>query len=474
MLKYKRILAILLALAVVITAFAACGGSKGSKSKKDASEEEEELIVSNGALKVKKVGNLKAGGSITPCEGGLTYFENEKYGVLSSDGTKDTGAKYYDVRGVNEYFLFTAAQPKDEDDIAGINSTGLMDGDGNVLIEAKYAVIEIADNGRFAQAIEFTEKTDSKEESIGYIASSIFQMSPNDGDPLYKGKWEVYDLETGKLISGVAGTKPYSIESYGDILEYAGDDGYKAYVNLNGEKLSPEAKVFSNGTYLIAEGNKYVCYDSDGTKLFEVANTEYVPTSVVADYYNARKEVGGKDVYAIMDKTGKVLSDGYEEPVYYGRGDLVAIGSDLYTVFGQKIAEGSDDYMSFYMDKEFGKGYIVTSGDTSYLLDEKFNIVFQGDNNEYNFDSGDFTVSKKDGDDSLYYSQKDKDFTLKGFTRSTWIVEVEKGDGTSMLVSTLDGETLIDGYSSYTASPDGDYVYARNADNSYDVYMISA
>ena len=473
MVKTKKALAIVLAVSIVLVLFAGCGAGKEKTESPSANNSKPAKI--NASLKAEKIGTVKHD-KASFYKGGVIYQEGDMLGVTSFDGSSDTGAVFAACNSEGNYFVVSKKLAENENDFEGLNSDALIDSSGNVILDYSYAAFEVL-NERFAVAFSVTERTDSKDEALVYISSKssiITPIAPQDDDFLYKGEWKIFDLTTGKEVPGAKGTNAYVKSAKGNFVTFIDDADNRVTVNYKGEPAPEQATLFSNGSYLLAEGNEYVCYDTDGKELFKVGNTDYRPWSYENGYYSASKTVNNETVYALMDETGKILSEGYgKTPYVYG--SLITVDEKVYTLDGKPFSD--KEVQGIVVDEVFGNGYILRYDDDCYVFvdnDGKVIAEFK-ENDDINVYTSDFAVSNKKDNDYYYYSFKDKDYTIDGHSTRNWIVSVDEADDTESVICTLDNSKLIKGYSTYNMFVSGDnnlYVFAVNADGTKDVYQI--
>lgn len=413
---------------------------------------------------------------VSIAKGGLYYMDSsDKYGVISFDGENDTGAKYVSVDKVGDYFSVKTAKPKDEDDIDGINSVGLIDGNGEEIIPAEYATYE-ALNERYIEVCKATEKTESKDDALLFLTDSLFSLgTPDEDDVLYKGSWYIFDCETGSFIPDVTGTKGYRSAAYGGCVQYVTDGEETVVLNGKGKKLAENANVFDNGCYAIDNNGNGTVYDSDGKVLFEYDSDSLVPTGNYGKYFAAIKyKDSGERSECVLDRNGKVVSSEFEA-VNYIYGDLVAFDGILYDFDGKKVVDGK--FKNFYMD-DTGEKYVVCVNDEKivYLKANGKLIDEVSKKKDVEFESYNLLAYKKIDDDKYYYSFKDKDFSVKGDSLTSWYVETEDGDNLKSLENVMTGKTVLTGYSDYSDAKGTDgtiYICAANkGGKGADIYTV--
>lgn len=394
--------------------------------------------------------------------GGLIYRDSEtkKEGILSLDGLKDSGAIYYKVDTVGGYFSVTLEKPEDPQNIDSLNKTGLVDGNGKVLIPAEYALIDEIDSvGRFFKVIKATEQTTSKDEMLLYLTSKMFSLSASDEDVLYKGVWYVYDVVAGKCVNGVSGTKPYSVNAFGDAITYTSDDGTSMKVNARGEAFPAEAKLVGGGYYYLDA--TYSIYSALGEKMFEYKDGGSITYDETSGYFIVGKYANGSNEYKVLDMTGAVVASGMSKRPYVYSQDMMIYDGTLCDFAGNPMLADKVDtvlkygpfwYVRNYTEKKF------------YLFNENRELLFTGAESENeSFLSVNWLVEKETDQGKRYYCFATGTFEYDGRSVGAGMVSVEKDDGTYDLVNTHTGEVMVSGFKQYTVdiAEDGTiYIFA--------------
>ncbi|MBE6813351.1 MAG: hypothetical protein E7523_10800 [Ruminococcaceae bacterium] len=410
--------------------------------------------------------------------GGIVYKERStgKYGILNIEAKSDTNAIYTNLEANGKYFEATTAETGSFTNITDVNCCGLIDGSGNVVIPMEYAAFDTL-NDRFMQVYKVTEQTDNKDEALVFISDNMFSIFADEDDVLLKGTWYIYDLEEGRLVPGVSGTNKYYIHAYGDIIKYTSDEKETICVKADGQVLPENTEVFENGCYRIGSSSEGVLYDSDHNKIYEYGEDDFRPNYSEDEYIILYKYVDGESMYALMDDTGKVVSTEFTETPYV-YGDLLDVKDRIYDFEGNQVIEG--EYDSIYMDETFKDIWFLKNNSTVTIIDRNGNILYQGSENDVEFDYYTYyTISKKSGDSTLFYSWEDGDFVLDAYAYeiAPWLVETnKKADNTVDIIDTVSGKTIIKGHTDYKAFVNEEnaciYIIGYNDDVSYDYYVV--
>lgn len=482
--KKTRFITLLMALCMVITCFAACGGkaepenstvpavSDNESDSETAENESKEDIkpVSSGDLTVQKIGEIDYLGYYG--DGGIYYKDdNGKYGVMTFDGTKDTGAKYASCKEsghlfeVSEKEAFTSLNPD------ALNVFGLVDAEGNQILPCKYGAFEVLSE-RFVYVVTATEQTSVEDEAVMFFTQRMFSgLTPSDEDILFKGKWEVYDIKNGKMVDGVSGTAVTNISVYGATVRYYDDAGDQVTVNADGIDIPEDASVYESGCYRTYENNEYSVFDGKGNKVFSISDEDCYSVSVDGEYIIVEDNEG---YYYLVDFTGKTVSGKFDDSPAF-EGEYAAINGNIYDKSAKLIAEGN--YDDVYYDDVLGRGYFFKEGENYTFVKPDAAAVnsFVDETDGVSVDPYSFGVSKKNEDGKSYeYSFADKDYSIYGANLSSFISITDDPDN-RCIIDAISGKKLIDGYVDYSyAELDGEmYIYCETEDGTYDIYRIS-
>lgn len=469
--KTKKLLALLL-VGVMLLSFAACGGK--DEPDNEANELTKGAMPEN--LMVEKVGSLATDKFFT-AEGGL-YYKDEatgKFGVMSLEGNHDTGAVYAACTNKGLNFEVSKVRNRKVAEVETLNDAGLIDGKGNVIVPERYAYISTLSD-RYFLAVKATRYVSKKEDSIiCYTDGDMDQATSNviadpEKDTLFAGEWVVYDKTTGKTVPGVKGDYDPSIVAHGALLSYKDAEDNRHIVDPNGKEIECNT-LFSDGSYSV-EGKIGTVYNDKGEKLFDYELDSYIPKNFEGEYYSASLYKDGKTVYVVMDKTGKVISSEFgTRPSFYGK--LLLVDNAVYDVTGKNVIKGSYEYIK--TSTMFSDYYFLKNNDTYTLINSKGEVLFEDEGSKNKLiNTTDFTAYEKADSDYMYYSYKDKAYSIKGFSFAPWLVKTAANNYLYNVVNVISGETILEGYDSYTYTTvrgTAYYVYAKY-DGGTDIYLI--
>ena len=468
--KKVKLLSSALALIMLLGILAGCGNG----AKTDSDTKAEDIVTEMPAkLTAEKIGSFTKT-NITPADGGIIYKDDSgKYGILTLDGKKDTGAKYTYCNALGNNFMVATADPESIKEIADQNCFGIVNAEGKELVPMKYGSLKKLGD-RFVRAYIITEETTNEDEALVYATDRLFSLSAQEGDTLYKGSWEIYDTETGTAVPNATGTQAYNTTERGATVEYVTDAKEKVIVNYKGEALPADASVFTNGYYRIDGETSGSVYDAEGNKVFDFNNDGFVPKSGDGDYIIARKTADSGDKYVIMDTTGKIVSAEFDKDTYTIYGDLVQLTDNKVLDFDGKTI-GSGTYSHVYIDKLFRQTWLLRNDDDYTMVKKDGTVLYSGkETDDISVDTSSFNIRKKTGDTTKYFCFKTNDFTIEGTSIAPWIIKVNSADNLYDLVDTLSGEAVISGYETYKNIPvlgSLMYIYAEK-DGTVDIYTV--
>ncbi len=507
----KKITALLLVLIMLVSVLTACGDTKDKDSEKtdettaaavekdegkddgkSEDKDDEKKLEKAGVLPEKltatKIASLDKD-DINVYDNGLIYKdENGMYGTITLDGKIDSGAKWADCQrtGVHyEYFAVTTNPATTYEDIAAMNSYGIANAKGDLLIPEKYAAFDVLSE-RYVKVYEVTEKAEGKDDGLVYMSvgdemfSSIF---PDEDDVYLKGNWYVYDIEAGALVEGVSGTKPYSAFARGDKIEYYDDDYNNKCVDSNGKEWKHSFIDEDRGIYGIEDEDKgeVTVYTNSGKKLFTYDSEKYdmgfAAEELYEDYFKVSESKDGELIYYLMDDTGKIVSAGFEK-IGSVNGECIEASGVGICDFEGNVIYATEEYISTSKDILYNALFSFKAGEEYVLMNSAGEIILK-DNDISSGNRG--VISKEIDDEYRVYCINDKEFSLKGDSFAPFLIQAYKSDYSSRdAIDVISGEILIEGYNYYNASDvvcfeDGTYgyyVYAEKEDGGYDVYEI--
>jgi len=403
-------------------------------------------------------------------ENGIIYRGNDgKKGIKSLDGSFDSGAIYYSADVKRDYFLVQTAEYTDPNDMNSINSSGLIDAYGNVIIPAQYALIKDL-NDRFYRAYTVTERTEDRDNYLIYMTDGLFSLSADEDDILYTGHWCVYDIQTGEIVPDFTGTTGNSISISGDVLSYT-ENKQIIRKNANGQDFPQNVRMFENGSYVSPDEN--AVYDSTMNKLFDIDPKGYDPRTWTKDYYTMTNSNTDPVTYALADKNGNICSADFTTSINVIEGGLIGNKNGIYDFEGNLVLD-KPYYMGYYYN---GYWMIKIDADNLYIIDSNYDVLLSENLKEsesYYFDSTYFALTKKENDTNYYYSVTKNDF-VEGQVIGLGLAKRPLDDGNYELIDILTDTTILSGYSNYLIDnnkQDVRTIYARFDNNMYDSFIL--
>lgn len=468
----KKFLSLLLAAATTATLLVGCGKEPVAPPMPDVIPDINDFMV------VEKVGTINGVDDVFATDAGLRShdYDSGKYGVLSHEGLHNTGYIYEmaDSLSLARFYKVATTKPTSATSATAQNCYGLIDSTGRQIIPECYADFLSTGSSRFIVAVTATVYTTVSDDNTVYTTYFGNEKS------MFQGEWCVYDTTTGLIVPGVTGTTKLTPRGTwdGNYLSYKQGDRY-VVVDALGNLASNEGRdYFVDGSYAV-EGKVGEMFDQKGNRLFSYDLTGFIPEEMSLDrqYYIAKKRLDGTTYYAVMDKTGAIVSAQFTSYISL-EGNLIKCDDAVYTFAGQKIAEG--EYYLF-VDDVIGQYYLLKGRggavkDTFQIMDKDGNLYLTGvDDDKHSANSTFDVYATKDDGETYVYCYKDKDYTIKdGSYFAPWVVKCEAANFRYDLVDTLSGDTLLSGYKSYSHIMKDEYSYYVYAEyeGGTDVYLI--
>ena len=438
-----------------------------------------------GKLSARKVGSVKLNTDDVEYTGsGYIYQIAGKYGVVSLDGSKDTGAKYAAAKeasgsyGSNKGFIAVRELSSDN---KNINTTGLVDRNGNEVIPCKYAGIEML-NDRYAKVITADKETKDKDAALIYFTDKMFSLSPDEGDTMYTGKWEVYDVTTKQLVKNVSGTHPYTVSAKGQFIIFKDDSANSVTVDATGLATNEGKKIYDDGSYMLEKNGKGEVYDTDDQLLFAYDENAYEVSRYEEPYYVARTtDANYNHTYFLLDKQGNTVSKEFSDDLSDVTPNFVLSDKRIYKLDGTQLS--TDEFSLLKVDKRYGDVYTASKSGHNIIFDKNGVIILDCNTNiDKDINAFDFYAYKSSGSGMQYFNYSTKTYSIEGSERGDWFISQMSGKVYN-LIQTRTGEKIIDSsYGSYSIVDDQidrkQYIIAVNSVNNnvskgdFDIYQV--
>lgn len=435
-----------------------------------------ELLSSFSADDMTNIGGFKhTDHSIYYYTGSYENDADSKYGIINSDTNKVEDAVYtfmdeakYENSSNHEKSYLVCSKATSSKSISDMNSVGLISTTGEELVPLKYASIQVL-NDKYAKVVTVTSETSSKGDALVYKNpdSAWATVGMSDNATLYKGKWQIYDLEKKALVKGVEGTSTENISARGGIIKV----GSEKYYSSTGDQLENITKLLDNGCYTVENGGITHVNDSDGNKLFQFDNKAVSLYGAFSDLTFIERV---NDVYYVVDKSGNKISGDFEKSVtkegdYYFK--YIDDGYEMYDINAKKVYNGNIKYYNY--NKIYGVMRITDSDDNYIFLDSDANII--GKLSKSNAEHGDSLAGvayQSSGSKYNAYCYADKSFSIEcpSYPKTCFFMTLSNDKG---VISALDKTKLVDeNYTTITTNGYG-LVLAKKTDGSADLYKIS-
>ncbi|MBQ7961364.1 MAG: hypothetical protein IJ289_02090 [Clostridia bacterium] len=412
----------------------------------------------------------------------LVYVKDDKYGIITSDGDI-LDAEYTDYIALqDDHFNVSRKVVTDYNNPANVNVTGVINKKGEMVVPEKYYGAEALNDRLFVVYTVDGIVTD-KEQAVTYRSESGDQYDfsyPSDGDTLYSGKWEIYDAKVNAVIPGLSGTKMDDISAHGNVIDVNWEKEYF----VDGSELSEDIIVYSNGCYEDRSNKeKYIMYDENSVKLFEYNHDEIRisgPFWSSPDYFSVYDD---SHKYYVMDKSGNIISEAFSEYIsdlYLDK--YVAIEKNsCYQVFdfdGNEII--APTYTNIDVDEIFGVEILLMSNGTEYAYMDADGKMLASTPADEEYEVSEMVIAKKNNNIKDCFNVSTGKFDLEHTSPMwlPWCVETsQESNGIKYgAADILSGKELVEcKYNKLYVFGDRIVAYdAVDADNSYDVYQITA
>lgn len=497
----KRMICAFFAASLMATAsLAGCSGGDASvaqpsaaSAKEDAAGKEEQPSQADasaasgdallGSFNLTKEGRVKVDcSSMDVTSSGLIYVKDGKYGVITPDGKKDTGAVYAYAKeisgeGYNKGYVVVRALSSDNDNV---NTCGLIDKDGNEVVPCKYASAKML-NERYVYLITADQITTDKDKALVYYTDKTISFSPSDGDTLYTGKWEVFDVVTNAMLKGVTGTLSTRVTAQGQFVTYKDDKNTEYTMDAAGQLVTDGRKILSNGAYVLEVNGKSAVYTTDDKPLFSFNAKDYSVSRYAEPYYVAVKTDSDYNTISfLLNEQGETVSAEFKH-LNDVTSDFVLSDETIYHLDGTKAF--NDHYTILRTDKVFKDVYSAHKDKLYTVFDKNGNVLFTGNEETDNFEGNDFYFYKKGDSASQYYNFKDCTYNIEGSVVGDWFVKRRSGSVYELFETRTGGKLLESSYGNFDAVvgnvDNKQYIYAYNsingnvANGDFDVFSVT-
>ena len=130
---------------------------------------------------------------------------------------------------------------------------------------------------RFMKAYTVEAPTDDMKDYLVFFTDRMFSIIPQEGDFVYSGRWELFDLAAEDFVPGIVsedrGNKHYNTNGNGIIIK---KDGMKSLVDARGKELLPPRNYLETGigVTVVHEKDEDVVYDDLGNEMFRSPASE--------------------------------------------------------------------------------------------------------------------------------------------------------------------------------------------------------
>lgn len=348
-----------------------------------------------------------------------------------------------------------------------VNSTGLVDAEGDVLIPFDAAIVKFPNahprdvRPRYILVMTGTEQTTDQEEALFFVTSRQFAITANDDDIFYKGTLRVFDLEARQFVSGLEYTR-------GTDTDFA-QVGENILVDMDGAKTlyAPDGTAVYTKQGSLNYNYKYISDRIDATTVFMDANgSQLYSTDAITNmvnYYSEYVMVYNNGKYSVMNAKGEPVLDSEWDYIYGEDKDRFRVknnGDAVYSLVARDntvIASGPNMFEGDPL------GFITFGENKNYSVVTPGNRVIEGLDN----DSDENVFTKYD--ETSYLVLNTGEFVpadgndIDGIGKG--VIALENEDGKTALVDAFTGQELMGFEYDEVDDVNDDYIYYEDGDD---------
>ena len=350
----------------------------------------------------------------------------------------------------------------------GMIYEGLMDAEGNVIIDADQGVGIYREMGskRYIKAFFPEGETTDEKEAIYFVTANQFSFMPTENDTLYKGTVKIFDLETKKFLENTACKYEANYTDNGDIISFYDDSKNLTFVKADDTKLDIDSSTSITGKdfFLKYESGKNTLYDHDMKKIFSTEDSVFELTDSPY-YYRLRSSESNLD--GVMSAKGRTLIEPKYKSVYGLSANYLTYTNDtkygLLKPDGTELTKDEYDFISMVSPGYFRAKR--SSDGVSVLLDKTGKTIFEETDTDKLYALDENTPYIQKGDEYYYLVLSTGEFSLKvpsyGEYFGKGVLYIYDRENPA-IYDVVTGEKLLDGFEhAYTAYG---YVYVQTGD----------
>ena len=348
-----------------------------------------------------------------------------------------------------------------------VNSTGLVDAEGEVLIPFNAAIIKFPNSHpndvrpRYVLVLTGTEHTTNQDEALFFVTSRQFAITANDDDVFFKGTLKIFDIEAKQFVNGLE----YTHGTDSDFAQVG--DNILVDVEDKAVLYSPDGKAVYTEQGSLNYNKTYISDRIDTTTVFmdangsEISKTEAI-TNVV-DYYSEYFQVYNNGKYTVINAKGETVL-GTEFTYIYGEDkDRFRVKNDGDTNYSLVARDGSVVASGPNMFEGDPLGYVDFGENKNYSVVTPGNRVIEG----LDSDSENLVFTKDDEASYLVLNTgefvsadgNDLDDVAKG------VISLENADGKNALIDAFTGQELMGFEYDEVDDVNSDYIYYEDGDD---------
>ena len=348
-----------------------------------------------------------------------------------------------------------------------VNSTGLVSGEGDILIPFDAAIITFpsehpkAEQPRYILVLTGTEQTTNQDEALFFVTSRQFAITANDDDIFFKGTLKVFDLKARQYVNGLEYTKGTGTDfaQVGDnILVDLGDQAV-VYSPDGTAVYTEQGSLYYNYKYMTDRiGANTVIMDANGNTLYE---TEAVTNMVDYNSEYISRYNGGK--YTVINANGQTVLGGEWNYIYGEDKNRFRVKNDGDTVYSLVAQDNSVIASGPNMFEGDPLGFVSFGENKNYTVVTPGNRVIDG----IESDSDELVFTKDD--ETSYLVLNTGEFVpadgndISGIGKG--VIALENAEGKNAVIDAFTGQELMGFEYDEIDDVNDDYIYYEDGDD---------
>ena len=348
-----------------------------------------------------------------------------------------------------------------------VNSTGLVDAEGEVLIPFNAAIIKFPNSHptdvrpRYVLVLTGTEQTTNQDEALFFVTSRQFAITANEDDVFFKGTLQIFDIESKQFVNGLE----YTHGTDSDFAQVG--DNILVDVEDKAVLYSPDGKAVYTEQGSLNFNKNYISDRIDTTTVIMDANgTETYKTDAITNmvnYYSDYISVYNSGKSSVINARGETVL-GTEFTYIYGEDkDRFRVKNDGDTNYSLVARDGSVVAQGPNMFEGDTLGFVTFGENKNYSVVTPGNRVIGGLDSD-----SDENVFTKDDETSYLVLNTGEFVSADGNDISAigkGVIALENADGKNAIIDAFTGSELIGYEYDEVDDVNDDYIYYEDGDD---------